>query len=46
MVSGIAAEKLPDSLLSFIRLPEAIAEMAVMGRELDFSKECGVRRPV
>lgn len=33
-VSGIAVEKLPDSLPSFIRTPEAIAEIAVMGREL------------
>ena len=40
-VSGIAAEKLPDSLPSFIRSPEAIAEIAVMGRELDRSKGSG-----
>lgn len=37
-VSGIAAEKLPDSLPSFIRSPEVIAEIAVMGRELHRSK--------
>lgn len=36
-VSGIAVEKLPDSLPSFIQSPEAIAEIAVMGRELDRS---------
>ena len=34
-VSGIAIEKLPDSLPAFIRSPEAAAEIAVMGRELD-----------
>lgn len=40
-VSGIAAEKLPDTLPAFIRSPEAIAEIAVMGRELDRSKGSG-----
>lgn len=40
-VSGIAIEKLPDSLPSFIRSPEAIAEIAVMGRELDRTKGSG-----
>jgi hypothetical protein len=37
-VSGIAIEKLPDSVPEFIRTPEAGAEIAVMGRELDRSK--------
>src|SRR5215472_7210967 len=40
-ISGIAIEKLPDSLPSFIRSPEAAAEIAVMGRELDRSKGAG-----
>ena len=37
-VSGIAIDKLPDSVPAFIRTPEAAAEIAVMGRELDRSK--------
>ena len=37
-VSGIAVEKLPDSVPAFVRTPEAAAEIAVMGRELDRSK--------
>jgi hypothetical protein len=40
-VSGIAIEKLPDSVPEFIRAPEAAAEMAVMSRELDRSKGAG-----
>lgn len=40
-VSGIAIEKLPDSVPAFIRTPEAAAEIAVMGRELDRSKGAG-----
>lgn len=40
-VSGIATEKLPDTLPAFIRTPEAIAAIAVMGRELDRSKGSG-----
>ncbi len=40
-VSGIAVQKLPDTLPAFIRTPEAIAEIAVMGRELDRSKGSG-----
>ena len=40
-VSGIAIEKLPDSLPAFVRSPEAAAEIAVMGRELDRSKGSG-----
>lgn len=40
-VSGIAIEKLPDSLPAFVRTPEAAAEIAVMGRELDRSKGAG-----
>src|SRR4030095_16847683 len=41
MISGIAIEKLPDSLPAFVRSPEAAAEIAVMGRELDRSKGSG-----
>ena len=40
-ISGIAIEKLPDSVPAFVRTPEAIAEIAVMGRELDRSKGSG-----
>src|SRR5438552_6766873 len=40
-VSGIAIEKLPDSIPAFVRTPEAAAEIAVMGRELDRSKGAG-----
>src|SRR5882757_7797139 len=40
-VSGIAIEKLPDSIPVFVRAPEAAAEVAVMGRELDRSKGSG-----
>lgn len=40
-VSGIAIEKLPTTLPAFIRTPEAIAEIAAMGRELDRSKGSG-----
>lgn len=40
-VSGVAIEKLPDTVPAFIRAPEAVAEIAVMGRELDRSKGAG-----
>jgi hypothetical protein len=40
-ISGIAVEKLPDSVPSFVRTPEAAAEIAVLGRELDRSKGAG-----
>jgi hypothetical protein len=40
-ISGIAIEKLPDSLPAFVRTTEAAAEIAVMGRELDRSKGSG-----
>lgn len=40
-ISGIAIENLPDTLPAFIRSPEAAAEGAVMGRELDRSKGSG-----
>ena len=40
-ISGIAIEKLPDSLPDFVRTTEAAAEIAVMGRELDRSKGTG-----
>src|SRR5262249_52731547 len=34
-VSGIAVEKLTDSVPSFVRAPEAVMEIALMGREPD-----------
>lgn len=40
-ISGIAIEKLPESVPEFVRTPEAAAEIAVMGRELDRSKGAG-----
>jgi hypothetical protein len=40
-VSGIAIEKLPDSVPKFVRTPEAAADIAVMGRELGRSKGSG-----
>ncbi|MCW5703289.1 MAG: hypothetical protein KIT82_11990 [Bradyrhizobium sp.] len=40
-VSGIAIEKLPEDVPAFVRAPEAAAEIAVMGRELDRSKGAG-----
>jgi hypothetical protein len=41
-VSGIAAEELPDEIPAFVRTPEAVADIAVLGRELDRSKGSGV----
>lgn len=43
-VSGIAIEKLPDTLPAFVRTPEAAAEIAVLGRELDRSRGAGKTR--
>lgn len=40
-VSGIAIERLPDDVPAFVRTPQAAAEIAVMGRELDRSKGAG-----
>jgi hypothetical protein len=40
-ISGIAIEKLHDSVPAFVRTPEAAAEIAGMGRELDRSKGAG-----
>ncbi|MCW5733683.1 MAG: hypothetical protein KIS73_06140 [Enhydrobacter sp.] len=40
-VSGVAAELLPEELPQFVRTPEAIADIAVYGRELDRSKGAG-----
>src|SRR5260370_7502440 len=40
-VSGIAIERLSDNLPPFIRTPEAAADMAVLGRELDRSRGAG-----
>jgi hypothetical protein len=41
-ISGIAAETLPDEIPTFVRSPEAIADIAVLGRELDRSRGSGV----
>ena len=40
-ISGIAIEKLPESLPAFVRTPTAVADIAVLGRELDRSKGAG-----
>jgi hypothetical protein len=40
-ISGIAIEKLPESVPEFVRTPKAAAEISVMGRELDRSKGSG-----
>lgn len=40
-ISGIAVEKLPDDIPGFVRSPEAVADIAAMGRELDRSKGAG-----
>jgi hypothetical protein len=40
-VSGLAAEAFPEELPAFLRTPEAIADIAVFGRELDRSKGSG-----
>jgi hypothetical protein len=40
-LSGIAIEKLPDSLPPFIRTPESAADIAALGRELDRSRGAG-----
>lgn len=40
-VSGVGAELLPEELPAFVRTPEAIADIAVLGRELDRSKGAG-----
>jgi hypothetical protein len=41
IVSGVGAELLPEELPAFVRTPEAIADIAVFGRELDRSKGAG-----
>jgi hypothetical protein len=41
IVSGVGAELLPDELPAFVRTPEAISDIAVLGRELDRSKGAG-----
>lgn len=43
-VSGIAIEKLPDSVPAFIRTPEVASEIAILGRELDRSRGSGRTR--
>src|SRR5476649_1029587 len=40
-VSGLAAEAVPEELPAFLRTPAAVAEIAVLGRELDRSKGSG-----
>lgn len=40
-VSGTAIEALPESVPAFVRTKEAVAEIALMGRELDRSKGSG-----
>ncbi len=40
-ISGIAIEKLPESVPAFVRTQSAIADIAVLGRELDRSKGAG-----
>jgi hypothetical protein len=40
-ISGIAIEALPHDVPPFLRTPEAVADIAVMGRELDRSKGAG-----
>ena len=40
-VSGVGAEILPDEIPAFVRQPEVVAEIAVLGRELDRSKGTG-----
>ena len=40
-ISGIAIEKLPESVPAFVRTPASIADIAAMGRELDRSKGAG-----
>lgn len=39
--TGIAIEKLPDGIPAFVRDPAVLADMALMGRELDRSKGAG-----
>ncbi len=41
-ISGIAAEGLPEEIPAFVRTPEAVADIAVLGRELDRSRGSGV----
>jgi hypothetical protein len=40
-ISGIAIEKLPDSVPEFVRTPQAAAEIALMGNEPDLWKGAG-----
>ena len=40
-ISGIAIEKLPESVPAFARTPASVADVAVLGRELDRSKGAG-----
>lgn len=40
-VSGVAAESLPEEIPAFVRQAEAVAEITVLGRELDRSKGSG-----
>ncbi|HEY4169221.1 MAG TPA: hypothetical protein VGM96_20690 [Reyranella sp.] len=40
-VSGVGAEILPEEIPAFVRQPEVVAAIAVLGRELDRSKGTG-----
>jgi hypothetical protein len=39
--SGVGAELLPEEIPAFVRRPDAVAQIAVLGRELDRSKGSG-----
>ena len=41
LVSGVAAAALPDELPAFLRSPQAVADIAVFGREPDRAKGIG-----
>jgi hypothetical protein len=41
LVSGVAAESLPEEIPGFVRTREAIADITVLGRELDRSRGAG-----
>jgi len=40
-VSGLAAEAFPEEIPAFLRTPDAVANIAILGRELDRSKGSG-----
>jgi hypothetical protein len=41
LATGVGAELLPEEIPAFVRQPDAVAEIAVLGRELDRSKGSG-----